>query len=179
MWATCYADASFSRKRGAWGVWLRCERGRIVRNGTCPPYVKDANAAELAALFAGMYVATSTWSPALRGISLRSDSQAAIALADPSVKLARRDSYRRLQTKIRELVLAHSLELDLRWVRGHQPIANGTIAYLNRECDRLAKRARRARPERHELVGVATNPLEGGGRRGLLIRVNDDDSSTA
>ncbi len=144
VWVTCYADASFSRKGGAWAVWLRCERGRIVRNGTCPRYVKDANAAELAALFAGMYVATSTWGSDVRGISLRSDSQAAIGLADPSATLARRDSYRRLQTKIRELVSSHSLELDLRWVRGHQPIANGTIAYLNRECDRLAKRARRA-----------------------------------
>jgi ribonuclease HI len=145
VWVTCYTDASFSpRQGGAWAAWLRCERGRVVRSGRCPDYVSEATGAELAAIFAGVHLSLATWGAHVRGISVRSDSKAAIQMASPNARLARREDYLRLQIKLRELIAAHDLELDGRWVRGHQPLEHGTLAYLNDQCDKLAKRARRA-----------------------------------
>lgn len=147
---TCYTDASYSKGAGgAWAVWLRCERGRLVRHGLCPPYVHESNAAELAAIYAGLYLAVSTWGDAVAGVSVRSDSRVALALADPEHRMATDGAARRLQKRIRRLLREHELALDCRWVRGHQPVHAGTHAYLNDRCDRLAKRARRsAEPRR-------------------------------
>jgi ribonuclease HI len=145
VWVTCYTDASYSDDAGgAWAVWLRCDRGRLVRSGLCPPYVREANAAELAAIFAGLHLAVTTWGSRVDGVSLRSDSKVALGHADPESKLSRNSALRRLQERVRSLLREHDLELDCRWVRGHQRVEAGTHAFLNDRCDRLAKRARKA-----------------------------------
>lgn len=144
VWVTCYADASLSGRDAAWAVWLRCDEGRLVRSGPCPRYVRDSNAAELAAIFAGVHLTMARWGERVRGISVRSDSRVAIELAASGAPPSRDRGCRRLQTKLRELVEQRGIDLDARWVRGHQPLANGTVAFLNGRCDALAKQARRA-----------------------------------
>jgi ribonuclease HI len=142
MWVTCYTDASYSdRDGGAWAVWLRSDRGRIVRSGTCPQYVTDSTCAELSAIFAGVFLAVRTW-PDTHALLVCSDSQSALALAHPEAKRARKAANRKLQDKLQELLRQRKIELCFRWVKGHQPARAGTAAWLNRSCDKRARRAR-------------------------------------
>ena len=120
-------------------MWLRACTGRLVRAGACPTYVRTSVEAELAAIHAGVWLAATRFGDEVCGVSVRSDCQGALALAEPDAPLARRKSTRRLQELIRETVEAHGVELDLRWVRGHQRAAAGTSAWLNNRCDKLAK----------------------------------------
>jgi ribonuclease HI len=145
MWVTCYADASYSeRAGGAWAVWLRSERGRIVRSGACPRYVCDSTLAEFAAIYAGVYLALAEWAPSVRGIFVRSDCQGALLLASPTGATARTRRGRKLQRRLFRLIEEHAVELSCRWVRGHQPRTAGTAAWLNDQCDRMANRRRKA-----------------------------------
>lgn len=146
MWVTCYVDASFSRGQGgAWGVWLRSARGRVVRHGLCPDYVRDSTAAELAAVYAGVYLAQRTW-PETRGVLVCSDCQAALQWAQPGGPHARRGA-RRVQEKLHALVSDLDIAIQCKWVKGHQPARSSTAAYLNHHCDRMAVRARRQKVE--------------------------------
>jgi ribonuclease HI len=144
VWVTGYTDASFQRKTGgAWAVWLRSDEGRIVRSGTCPPYVRDSQAAELAAIYASVYLATKTW-PATRGVLICSDCQGALAAAEVTAALASDRAIRRLQQRLRDVIAAARVDLRLRWVKGHRPKSADTRAWLNHQVDRLAGKARRA-----------------------------------
>jgi ribonuclease HI len=146
MWITLYTDASYSPKDGGgWGVWIRSERGRIVRRGKCPPYVRSSGAAELSAIYAGVHIALRAWGAEVQGVFVRSDSQEALLRATPSTPLARDVATRRLQQKLRSL-LGPSIELQTRWVKGHQGASRGTAAYLNTAVDRLARLGRTRRP---------------------------------
>jgi ribonuclease HI len=146
MWVTCYTDASLDKHAGAWAVWIRSSHGRIVRSGACPPYVKDSNAAELAAIYAGIHLALRAWPGETRGILVCSDSQVALRLASPAAPIAsgKRQDFRRLQLKIRAAVAAARVELKTRWVKGHRSPKSDTTAYLNHQCDRFAYRHRAA-----------------------------------
>jgi ribonuclease HI len=149
MWVTCYTDASFDGHTGAWAVWIRSSRGRIVRSGACPPYVKDSNAAELAAIFAGIHLALREWPGKVRGILICSDSQVALSLASPEASLVtseKNPSFRRLQLKIRTALADAQVELQTRWVKGHRSPKSGTTAYLNHQCDRFAYQHRTTLP---------------------------------
>ena len=125
-------------------MWLRSVKGRVVRQGPCPPYVKRSVEAELAAIFAGLTIARRTWGDAVRGVVIRTDCQEAINLLSTSEMNAK--ARRRwpgtlvLCTKIRELAAAHGIELELRWVKGHQS-TNTIQAYLNNACDKRAGEA--------------------------------------
>ncbi|WP_080682449.1 ribonuclease H family protein [Sorangium cellulosum] len=145
FWVTCYTDASFTPIAAGWGVWLRSTRGRIVRHGACPPYVSSANEAELAAIFAGVYLARKVWGDAVRGLVVYTDSQAAVRfLSDEALKpriQRNAPAVARLRERIRTFSNEHGIELDLRWVKGHQR-TNTVRAYLNARCDQLAGAAR-------------------------------------
>lgn len=144
MWVTCYTDASFTKRTGgSWAVWLRSERGRVVRSGKCPSYVRCSSAAELAAIYAGVFLAVREWGPSVRGLWLRSDSQDALRLADAAARPPRNPGLRILQQKLRTLVADHDLSLECRWVKGHQPRTASTAAWLNVQCDKLARRRTR------------------------------------
>ena len=145
MWVTVYADASFDRDDGGgWGVWVRSERGRIVRRGKCPPYVTTSGQAELAAIYAGLFLALRAWGADVRGFFVRSDSQEALLYLDSKAPLSRARAVARLQTKIRGLIRP-GVDVHAKWVKGHQKRSTGTGAYLNAACDKLAKRGRKAR----------------------------------
>jgi ribonuclease HI len=143
FWVTCYTDASFRPSGAGWGVWLRSVLGRVVRQGPCPPYVKSALEAELAAIFAGVYLAWQTWRSSVRGIVVRTDCQTAIdwlSLSQLSAKMCKKwPGAARLHSKIRSFVRECGIELDMRWVKGHQR-TNTTQSYLNNACDKLAGR---------------------------------------
>ena len=144
MWITSYTDASFQRKvGGAWAVWLRSDEGRAVRRGVCPAYVRDSNAAELSAIYAGVYLACRIW-PETTGVLICSDCQSALAAAAPSAAWSSMPAMRRLQQRLRELASTKRLALRFKWVKGHQPINASTAAWLNNQVDRLAGITRRA-----------------------------------
>lgn len=145
MWVTAYCDASWSRRgQGGWAVWVRSGGGRLVRSGACPPYVNDSVSAEMAAVFAALYLAVKTWGPRVKGVLVCSDCQPALIHTAPDYPLAQRRSIRRMQQRIRALILEHGIAVRTRWVQGHRKPTEGTPAYLNHWCDRSARRARRA-----------------------------------
>lgn len=146
MWVTCYTDASFSERHGGgFGVWLRSYLGRVVRSGRCPRYVKSSTDAELSAIYAGVFLALRAWPSRVAGVLVCTDCQAAIDLARPGSALAPRKAARRLQRRLWALLDESHVELDLRWVKAHQKPTTSTRAYLNHQCDRLARRGRKRR----------------------------------
>ncbi|WP_437730748.1 RNase H family protein [Sorangium sp. So ce1335] len=146
FWVTCYTDASFGPSGAGWAVWARCVEGRVVRRGACPAYVTSSLEAELAAIFAGVFVAYRTWGARIRGVVVRTDCQAAIHLLTTDAVRPRTQKRwpgaMRLREKILALVKERGIGLDLRWVMGHQA-SNSVQAYLNRACDKLAAKARK------------------------------------
>jgi ribonuclease HI len=144
-WATCYTDASLSKKGGAWAFWLRFREGRVVRTGACPRYVRNSNEAELAAIFAAIHVATTTWSGRLSGILVCSDCRFALGVLDGTMPLKKRygSAVQRLVEKTRAALERENIALRTRWVPGHRDPATGTAAFLNDACDRLAARRRK------------------------------------
>lgn len=126
---------------------MRSARGRIVRRGACPSYVRSANEAEMAAIFAGVYMAWKAWGAAVRGLVVYTDSQAAVGFLNGEALRPRIQRHApgvaRLRERIRAFAGEHGIELDVRWVKGHQQ-TNTVRAYLNAQCDRLAGAARTA-----------------------------------
>jgi ribonuclease HI len=117
--------------------------GRAVHRGTCPLYVRDSNAAELSAIYAGIYLACRIW-PSTTGVLVCSDSQSALAAAVLAAPLSSDPAMRRLQQRLRELANREHLQLHFKWVKGHQRVSASTSAWLNNQVDRLAGRTRRA-----------------------------------
>ncbi len=150
MWVTLYTDASWhpGRREGGWAVWAKSEVGRIVRSGACPPYAKSATHAEMAAVFAGIYLVLRTWGAKVEGIQVRSDNQQAMEAVGVRAPLSRDPVLRRLQEKVRELVQGR-VHIRPRWVKGHRNPQGDVTAWLNAHCDREARRARKGlSPER-------------------------------
>jgi ribonuclease HI len=140
MWVTCYTDASYSRRGGGtWAAWLRGPDSRLVRRGQCPRWIRDSVGAELAAIFAGVYLAVTRFGAT--GVFVRSDCQGALDLAKPDAQRARRPEHAKLQGRLRELSRARTIALDLRWTPGHR--TGTSAAFLNGACDRLARALRR------------------------------------
>lgn len=146
MSVTCYCDASWSKQTGgAWAVWIRSQEGRIVRHGRCPKYVKTSSDAELAAIYAAMYLAVRTWGRRVGKVLVRGDCQSALAVAlEAPDDRPGRYATTRLQYRIHELIRMNGIKVETRWVRGHQEPSKSTAAYLNHQCDVLAWKTRRA-----------------------------------
>ena len=106
-------------------------------------YVRDCNAAELSAIYAGVYLACRIW-PATTGVLICSDSQSALAAADPTASLSLNPAMHRLQQRLREVTSNKRLQLHFKWVKGHQRVNASTSAWLNNQVDRLAGSTRRA-----------------------------------
>lgn len=142
MLTTLYTDASFCPDTvdGGWSIWARSDRGRIIRSGVCPDYVRDSNDAELSAMFAGIYLIGEQW-PDTKRILICSDSKTALRWVLDEER-SRRTATARLQQRIRKVCIKHGFSITPRWVKGHSG-ANTTQAYLNRKCDEFAGRARR------------------------------------
>src|SRR5262245_61912983 len=151
MWVTIYTDASHhpGHRVAGWAAWIRSEKGRVVRKGRCPSYVQNSDQAELAAAFAGIYLSLVTWRGSVTGVLICSDSQNALAHIEGKRNPSKNPFTRRLTDKIHELVSQHGLYVRCKWVRGHQSRTRGVSAWLNNECDRLAKLGRNDQPPGH------------------------------
>src|SRR5688572_30666413 len=105
MWVTCYTDASWAKKSGGgWAVWLRSSEGRVVRQGPCPPYVKDSLEAELSAIYAGVFLAVRTWGSSVAGVLVCSDCQSALELLESGRLPKHKPGAQRLLQRVRALV---------------------------------------------------------------------------
>jgi len=78
MWVTAYTDASFQPdvNRGGWAVWLRSERGRVIRSGQCPSTISDSMCAELYAIIMAIELTLAEWKDT-KGIQRGCGNQAA------------------------------------------------------------------------------------------------------
>jgi ribonuclease HI len=135
MWVTLYTDASF-RTRGGWGIWLRSEKGRIVRSGECPDTVDDSAAAEMFAALIGIEICLKSW-PETKGIQVNSDCLMVVNGLYPWSQPIRRKSIRVIQEKIREILKAKELRVMGKHVKGHSGTGN-TRSWLNNQVDKLA-----------------------------------------
>lgn len=129
--------------------------GRIVRSGPCPDWragtggrrCQRSYEAELAAIFAGIHLATTHW-PQTSVIIVRSDCQQALDIITRRIIPKQRHAgARRLRDKIAEL--RRQVRLVPKWVKGHQS-GNRTDAWLNRKVDELAGDAKRTELARRE-----------------------------
>jgi len=121
-----------------------------VRSGPCPTYVTTSTSAELAAIWAAIDLALDEWGGEIETIGVKSDCRAALAMADGSGR-ARSNAAQQLQRRIHKLLRAHQVELRCDWVKAHQEPGSGKEAYLNNQCDQLARARRRRRRRRGSL----------------------------
>lgn len=140
MLVTLYCDASWnsSKNVGGWAVWLRSSHGRIVRSGECPDYCDSSTVAELAAIFAGLHIATESWADTSK-VLVRSDCTGALSAIRNKPRVA---SMVRLHRKISQLKVLSGIAIEDRWVKGHQ-FSGEVEAYVNNRVDRLAYREMR------------------------------------
>jgi ribonuclease HI len=147
MWVTCYTDASFVPCRGArWAVWLRCDFGRLKRSGACSDTIRTSTNAELAAIAAGVQLALKTWGNRVEVVDVHSDCRAALAIAEGSGR-ARCATAQELHERIQRQLRRHDAELKCGWVKAHQPSGASRAAFLNNQCDAMA-RGRRGKRRR-------------------------------
>ena len=147
LFVTCYTDASWYHhdKVGGWAVWIRSERGRIVKHGPCPGYIKNSMQAELAAIYAGIRLTMNYW-PDTGRILVRSDCKAALQkLKEAKLgKTPRRDTNKALNPVTRLCWKIEDVDVEVvpKWVRGHA--TDGSVqTWLNNHCDAEAKKAAR------------------------------------
>jgi ribonuclease HI len=137
FWVTLYCDASFSgQDGGAWGVWLKSEKGRIQRRGRCPKWVRDALEAEFYAAEVGIRLAVEEWQA--QGVQVNSDCMAVVTGLGSGYRWSSRKSIRQVQDRIFKL----GARIRTKHVKAHTG-GQDTRSYLNRQVDRLAGLARR------------------------------------
>lgn len=137
FWVTLYCDASFSGKDGgAWGVWLRSEKGRIQKRGRCPKSVRDALEAEFYAAEMGVRIAVEEWQA--EAVQVNSDCMAVVTGLGSGYRWSGRKSIRQTQDRIFKL----GARLRTKHVKAHTG-GQDTRSYLNRQVDKLAGLARR------------------------------------
>lgn len=141
MWVTLYTDASF-RSTGGWGIWLRSEKGRIVKSGECPATVDDSAAAEMFAAYVGIKICLEQW-PDTRGIQVNSDCLMVVNALYPWSHPIRRKSIRSIQETIRDLLRTKDVRVRCKHVKAHSGTGN-TRFWLNDRVDKLAGRHSRA-----------------------------------
>ena len=138
FWVTLYCDASYSMEHGgAWSIWLRSDKGRIVRSGKCPPEVTDATAAELYAALRGIEIARDEMGA--EAVQVNSDCSAVVSSMGKGYRWLGRKNLRQLQDRI----LRTGVKLRPKHVKAHTG-KDDVRSYLNRRCDNLANRARKA-----------------------------------
>lgn len=138
FWSTLYCDASFSKEHGgAWSIWLRSEKGRIVRSGKCPPEIYNSLLAEFFAAYQGVAIARSEWET--DGVQINSDCLAVVDGLGSGYRWSSNKDVRKIQDKILRL----GATLRTKHVKAHTGLSD-TRSYLNRKCDKFANIARKS-----------------------------------
>jgi ribonuclease HI len=142
VWITLYTDASFHPKEGGgWACWLRSSLGRVVRQGVCPPEVRDNNLAEMHAIWMGITIGMETWAKAgIEGFHVKTDSTVAISVLKYGARPPRQHASKLYQERVRAL-LSPDIRIKLVWVKGHQS-GDGVQAWLNNKVDSLSRDSR-------------------------------------
>ena len=141
-----YTDGSMDvpSEKGGWAAWIQRERESSwdVRYGRCPAYVKQANHAELFAVYAGLKLAHSKRSD-IRTIRVCSDSVTALRHVSKGIlRMRSRDPVMlRIRTKIQDMLVG--CHLQTAHVKSHQDPAIGIDHYINDRVDSFAERGRR------------------------------------
>lgn len=147
-WVTLYTDAN----PHAWGAYARadavlCRRNpdhlepRVEGKGVFDASPLDMTLAECRAILEGYKMVLNYWE-GVKGIGVRTDSQAAIKVLIFGAKPHRREDLRLVQEEARD-ILKGSIKSRLRWVKGHQdPYLGSVQAWLNHRVDRHASKAR-------------------------------------
>jgi ribonuclease HI len=137
MWVTAYTDASFNG-HGGWAVWLRSERGRVVRSGKCPDTIKDSMCAEMYAIIMAIELALAEWKDT-KGIQLNTDCKSLVDRLYPWSKPFLRDDLECLRLHAREITDAAGIRLRVKHVKGHSH-GDGTRTYLNHQVDKISRK---------------------------------------
>lgn len=141
MFVTAYTDASF-HQRGGWAVWLRSERGRIVRQGKCPDTITDSFAAELWAIKQALEISVAEW-PEGEVVLINTDCLAAIDGLQPGAPNFGREELVDIQEAIESFVFANYLTLRFKHVKAHTGQSD-VRSYINRAVDQKSRRARKS-----------------------------------
>jgi ribonuclease HI len=136
MKVTVYTDASLRGKKATWAVWLRSNKGRIVKSGKCPSWIKDINAAEIFAIYKGAQIAIKKWDATF--LWVRTDSKTAITMLIKKGTIRTREDIQQARGLFQQL----DIDAHFKHIKAH---GNGeTIqSYINNECDRRAGRRHR------------------------------------
>lgn len=140
MFVTAYTDASFNQ-HGGWAVWLRSERGRVIRQGVCPSQVTDSFLAELWAIKQALEIAITEW-PDTERVLINTDCLALVDALQPGAAYISREEAATIQEEIWAFAFAKYLTLHLKHVKAH---TNGSDvrSYINRAVDQKSRKARR------------------------------------
>lgn len=132
MWVTAYTDASVRNGKATWAIWLRCERGRVIKAGVCPEITNNV-AAEVYAAYMALTHALATWE-GVEGIQINSDCQTV-------VQFKRWPMSKNAEIRCEELRFrsaASAIRVTTKWIKGHQASNKGVRQYLNNQVDKLA-----------------------------------------
>jgi ribonuclease HI len=141
-----YTDGSMdvAAGKGGWAAWIQLsEHRRVVQYGACPDYVKQANHAEMFAIFAGIKLALAEWGAEIRAFRICSDSESALrhVRRGPLGTPTRDRVMLRLRAKIHELLKGKQIIAE--HVKGHQNPELGYDFFVNNKVDRFAGRGRK------------------------------------
>lgn len=146
MRVTIYTDAS-RNDLCAWAFWARSDAGRIIENGLCPDDIQTVNEAEMFAILYAINAVRQDW-PHTNRVLVKADNQHAIRLYEDLNKLSKVETEARMQRAFWELT-KDLKRVRVEWVKAHTK-KDTMQAYLNKQCDYLAKKARK-RKERELL----------------------------
>jgi len=140
MWVTAYTDASFRPEvnRGGWAVWLRSERGRVIRSGQCPSTIGDSMCAELYAIIMAIELTLAEWKDT-KGIQLNTDCKSLVHRLYPWSDPFTREDLEALRLHAREVTEAAGIRLRVKHVKGHSA-GDGTRTYLNDQVDKISRK---------------------------------------
>lgn len=149
MFITAYTDASF-HKQGGWAVWLRSERGRVIRQGVCPAQVRDSFAAELWAIKQALEFAVAEW-PDSDVVLVNTDSLAAVDALENDGAWSQREEVAQIQEAIWSFVFRKYLTLRFKHVKAHTGQSD-VRSYINRAVDQKAKAARKVEESKVDFI---------------------------
>ncbi|XXX79262.1 RNase H family protein [Sorangium sp. So ce134] len=177
MRVTVYTDAGFCSRRmiGAWGAWCRSDKGRVQGSGRCSPAVSTSFQAELQACVEGVRLAKATW-PETSAAIVVSDCDGVKLHIERDRSLAKHPLVRSLLEQLDGL----GVEIEARWVKGHQRPTDGTQAWLNVAVDGLASiELQRAREELDAEKNPRLATLRRELREALLVRYGTGERDVA
>jgi hypothetical protein len=141
-WVTLYCDASSDHQKSGWAVYLRSEKGRIIKHGKCPSGLVNSTGAEFYAVLMGIEIALAEWGK-FDGIFVNSDCTSVCRGLWPWSNASRNKDLAKIQNKIRKICADHGILVRTKHVKGHQNPKTGVRSFLNGKVDGLSRKSRK------------------------------------